>query len=388
VRSCEPCQQNKPSNRQPAGLLQPLEIADQRWEQITMDFIVQLPKTKSKHDAILVVVDRLSKRIHAIPTTTNVTAPEVAQLFFQNIFRLHGLPRIIVSDRDPKFVSNFWKALFKQLGVRLAMSTAHHPQTDGQTERANRTLEDMLRTFVNYKQDNWDKCLPAAEFAYNNSLQASTGFTPFYLDCGQHPIIPSTLTLSKELINTNVAATDDFLQHWQNSLLQAKEALAQAQDRQAHYANKHRRPDVFKTGDRVLLSTTHLNAPTEARRPLKKLQPKFIGPYQVEEVISETAYRLSLPSNLKVHPVFHISRLKRYIPNEFPERTQPLPAPIFVDDSHEPEYEVEEILDKRFVRGRPQYLVLWKGYARHDATWEPRENLANAVEILEAFERK
>ena len=116
-----------------------------------MDFIVQLPKTKKSFDAILVVVDRLTKRVHFIPTYTTATAPDIAKTFFENIFRLHGLPKTIVSDRDPKFVSKFWKMLFKQLGVHLALSTAYHPQTDGQTERANRTLEDMLRTFVNYR---------------------------------------------------------------------------------------------------------------------------------------------------------------------------------------------------------------------------------------------
>src|SRR6266511_685843 len=128
------------------------------------------------------MVDRLSKRDHFEPTVTTATAPDTAKLFFSSIFRLHGLPRAIVSDRDSKFTSRFWQELFRLLGVKLAMSTAFHPQTDGQTERANRTLEDMLRAFVNYRQTNWDECLPAAEFAYNNSLQASTGYTPFFLD--------------------------------------------------------------------------------------------------------------------------------------------------------------------------------------------------------------
>ena len=149
-----------------------------------MNFIVQLSKTKQEYDFIFVVVDWLSKWAHFISTHTNATAPQIAQLFFKHIFVHHGLPQVIVSDQNPKFTSQFWKTLFKNLGTKLAMSSAHHPQTDGQTERMNRTLEEMIRTFVNHKQDNWDECLPAAEFAYNNSKQASTGFTPFYLDCG------------------------------------------------------------------------------------------------------------------------------------------------------------------------------------------------------------
>ena len=159
-----------------------------------MDFIVQLPLTRQKHDAIVVFVDRMTKRAYFQPTTTNATAPEIADIFFNTIFRNHGLPKVIVSDRDAKFTSKFWKALFKQLDTKLAMSTAFHPQTDGQTERMNRTLEQMLRIYTNYAQDDWDKLLTIAEFAYNNSVQSSTGYTPFELDCGQAPNTPSNLT--------------------------------------------------------------------------------------------------------------------------------------------------------------------------------------------------
>ena len=144
VRSCNACQRNKSSNLWPAGLLQPLEIPSVAWEQVSLDFVVRLPLTKEGHDAILVVVDRLTKHVHFIPTHTSVTAPEVAKLFLAHVFKLHGMPCIIVSDRDAKFTSRFWKALLETLGTRAAMSTAFHPQTDGQTERANRTMEDML----------------------------------------------------------------------------------------------------------------------------------------------------------------------------------------------------------------------------------------------------
>src|SRR6185295_9211121 len=149
-----PTQQvNQPSS---SWTTEPLPIPTNRWEQVTMDFITHLPKTKSNYDSIFVVVDRLSKRVHFIPTTATVTAPEVAQLFFTNIFQHHGLSQVIISDRDPKFISCFWQELFRMLGTCTAMSTAYHPQTDGQTERANRTLEDMLRSFINYRQTNWD----------------------------------------------------------------------------------------------------------------------------------------------------------------------------------------------------------------------------------------
>jgi transposase InsO family protein len=390
VTTCEACQRNKSTTQYPAGLLQPLPTPGRRWEQVTMDFIVQLPKTKSGFDAIMVVVDRLTKRVHFLPTTTNASAPDIAKLFFNQVFRLHGLPQVIISDRDPKFVSKFWKTLFKQLGTKISLSTAHHPQTDGQTERANRTLEDMLRAFVNYKQDNWDDCLSAAEFAYNNSTQASTGYTPFHLDCGQTPIVPSSL-LNQTLYPSNVDSVEDFMSNWRTMITIAKDSLTEAQDRQAKYANKKRRDDRFNIGDKVYLSTAHLSPPTEKQRPLKKLQPKYIGPYEIEKVISTTAYKLKLPHDLKMHPVFHISLLKRYhqeAPEKFPHRRRDPPPPVIYRDQDEPEFEVQEILNKRTFYSKTQYLVQWKGYERHDATWEPVTNLTHCRALIRRYEEQ
>src|SRR5271155_400040 len=211
IQTCDTCQRNKPSKQHPAGLLQHLTTPTNRWEEITMDFIVQLPLTRQEHDAIVVFVDRLTKRAHFQAMHTSATAPEVVKIFFATIFKNHGLPRVIISDRDSKFPSHFWQTLFKQLETKTAILTAFHPQTDGQTERLNRTLEEMLRAYVTYKQDQWDEYLPAAEFTYNNSKQASTGFTPFELDCGQHPNTPITTTIET---SNRVPAADDFINHW------------------------------------------------------------------------------------------------------------------------------------------------------------------------------
>ncbi|KAJ9520936.1 hypothetical protein QJQ45_014130 [Haematococcus lacustris] len=182
VRTCTHCQRNKSNTAKPIGLLHPLPIPQHRWEHVSMDLITQLPSTAAGHDAIVVFVDKLTKMIHAVPTTTTVTAPILARIFFDHVFRLHGLPKVIVSDRDPRFTAAFWKELFHLTGTHLNMSTANHPQTDGQTERANRTLEDMLRNFVSPHHDDWDTHLTAAEFAYNSSVHAATGFTPFHLN--------------------------------------------------------------------------------------------------------------------------------------------------------------------------------------------------------------
>ncbi|KAJ9522565.1 hypothetical protein QJQ45_008331 [Haematococcus lacustris] len=184
IRTCTHCQRNKSSTTKPFGLLQPLPVPQHRWEQVSMDLITQLPVTPTGHDAIVVFVDKLTKMIHTVPTTTTVSAPDLAQLFFDSVFRYHGLPKVIISDRDPGFTSTFWQQLFAKTGTHLNISTANHPQTDGQTERANRTLEDMLRNYVSPHHTDWDNHLTAAEFAYNASVQASTGYSPFMLNSG------------------------------------------------------------------------------------------------------------------------------------------------------------------------------------------------------------
>ena len=186
VTSCHECQMVKPSHQRVPGLLQPLPIPSKPWECISMDLITALPMTSNGHDAIFTIVDRFSKMCHFIPTTSNVDAPSLASLFLSHILKLHGLPKSIVSDRDPRFTGAFWKTLHEHLGTTLSFSTAYHPQTDGQSERANRTIEQMLRPFVRSTSMEWDVVLPLLEFSYNNSISPSTGFSPFFLNYGHH----------------------------------------------------------------------------------------------------------------------------------------------------------------------------------------------------------
>jgi hypothetical protein len=202
--------------------------------------------------------------VHFAPTKTKATAPDVARIFFDVIFRLHGIPKVIVSDRDSRFTSRFWKALFNNLGTKLAMSTAFHPQTDGQTERANRTLEDMLRAYTNYRQDNWDQHLSAAEFACNAAPNASTGLSPFYLNYGQHPCTPASLFQKHD---DTVPSTTEFLTSLQNLASIATDALAVAKSRQEHYTNQSRREITFSIGDLVLLSATNIALASQSNRP-------------------------------------------------------------------------------------------------------------------------
>jgi len=386
VASCDVCQRIKDSTRRPAGLLQPLPVPARRFEQVSFDLITQLPKTKSGFDAIAVFVDRLSKFAYFRPTTTKVDAPGVAHLLIDTVVPLHGIPQVLVSDRDPRFVSCFWKSLFEICGTSLNVSTAYHPETDGQTERTNRTLEQILRAYVGYKQNDWDKHLRLAEFAYNNSEQASTGFAPLKLLTGQDPYTPASF-LNLAAASSPVPSTEEFLRKLQNSVKAAIDCMALAQDYQAQYANRSRREEEFKAGDKVFLSGNHVTAAFQVKQPSKKLAHRWLGPYRVGQVVSKVAYKLVLPDSMKVHPVFHVSVLKRYCesPPEFDGRQAPPPPPPIAVDDHE-EYEVERILDKRTERNVTKYLVKWVGYPDHEATWKRANELPNCQDIIQEFE--
>jgi hypothetical protein len=362
VRTCPSCQRTKPSNRLPAGLLQPLPVPNSRWEEITMDLITMLPKTPRGFDAVIVFVDRLTKMAHFAPTTTGVTAPELAKIFMNTVFKLHGMPKIIISDRDSKFTSNFWRSFTKLMDTKLGLSTAYHPQTDGQSERMNRTLEQMLRAFCGEKQHEWDEHLALAEFAYNNSCQASTGYSPFHLNYGEEPKTPVVLLHPTKRNDSWNPASADWINNLQADMTKAKRQLAQARDRQAANANKRRRHDEFKIGQKVLLSTAHLTMDFH-----QKFKPKWCGPYKVLDKIGAVAYKLELPPQMHIHPVFHISMLK---PFEGDRQDEDRPPPV-VTIQGKPAWEVESILDKQSKGKKTKYLVKWKGYPVWESTWEP-----------------
>jgi hypothetical protein len=403
ISSCYTCQSHKTNinSIKKQGLLNPLAIPDTRWSTISIDFIVQLPTSNSKHkyDAILNVVDKCSKQAHFIPTHTNVTAPEVAELIFNNIVRLHGIPSVIISDRDSKFTSKFWKQLWKIFNTKFGMSTAFHPESDGATERMNRTLEDMLRSIINDKQDNWDTLLPMCELVYNNSANASTGYTPFYLNYGQEINLPINLLANvKNNDDINNASVLDTLTKLSDNLQIAENNLRYAQIRQKKYADENRKEIEFKVGDIVWLSAEHINFATtdvHGEQFTKKLLPKSIGPFPILERIGAVAYKLDLPPKYsRLHPVFHVSKLIQCVPNDdasFPNRVQdnrPPPALVESKDNETSEYfEVEYILDKKTKRNKIYYLVKWVGYPSYENTWEPVTNLKKyAKESIETYE--
>ena len=387
IQTCEECQRNKASNLRSVGLLQPLEVPSQRWERISMDFITHLPRTRSGFDSLLVMVDYLTKMMVLRPTHSTATAVDTARIVMDAVVRVHGVPRVIVSDRDTRFTSSFWREVCKSMGTSLAMSSGYHPQTDGQTERANRSIEEMLRAYVGRRQDDWDQRLGMVEYAYNNSVHSSSGYTPFYLCYGRHPLSPVQLLSQVESKN---AAADAFLRQLEDDVTHAVEQLQKAQEQQKRYADKRRRDVKFEVGDEVLLSTKTLPV-VAAAGGSSKLGPLYCGPFRVLEE-HRTSYRLDLPPHMRIHPVFHISQLKLYRRPTDETRTYEKPGPVIVGDGNE-EFEVDEIINHRKRRrGRKfnkiEYLVVWKGYPVYDSTWEPEENLANAPEkVAEYYSR-
>lgn len=386
VESCPSCQRNKAVRRLPAGLLRPLEIPEQRWDTVTMDFVTKLPKTARKFDAITVFVDKLSKQVHFAPSRTTDTAVDVANRFFNNVFRLHGMPTTIVSDRDSKFSSNFWRRLHERLGTKLAMSSAFHPQTDGQSERAIQTLKTMLRNLVNHKQDDWDLYLAAAEFAYNNAVHSSTGVTPFFLNHGFHPRVPASLLSPVDSPNTNF---DSFVSSQESALANARKSLLDAQASQAKYADSRRRKHSYKEGDLVLLSSENITTAYDSTRPASSLQARYFGPFTLLKQRSPVSFQVELPSTMRIHDVFHVDRFKPYrsSPEYLGRRSLPPPEPDIVEGVEE--YEVEAILDHKLRRRKMNFLVKWVGYdAAKDATWEPITRLTHCEDILHEYCKK
>jgi hypothetical protein len=352
-----------------------------------MDLITSLPTTKTGHDAIFVVVDKMSKMVHYIPTVTKIDAPGLARLLIDNVIKLHGIPINIISDRDARFTSNFWRSLWLQLGTRLKFSTSYHPQSDGLTEINNKTLEQSLRAYTNYHQNNWDEQLSLLEFSYNNMVNSSTGYSPFFLNYGQHPIAPVTYEVRKE-VRTNETATE-LIESLYDTIEHAHDNIIKAQAAQKKYADKYRRDfESFQVGDMVLLSTDNLRTMGRAQ----KLDPKRIGPFKIIKVLSKLNYQLELPSTMnKIHNVFHVSLLTKFNHSDaFPTRPNEInrPPATVLPDQKEDVYEVEQILKHKKIGRQVHYLVHWKGYPIHESTWEPESAFISHRDAINTYHKR
>jgi hypothetical protein len=386
VRSCSSCQRNKSYLSKPIGFLSPLEIPPHRWHTVTMDFAGPFVASgEGKWDSVLIVVEKISRRTHFIPSLITDNAPTIAKRFFNEIIRLHGMPSVIVSDRDTRFASMFWTTLFNNFGIKLAMSTAYHPQTDGQTERMVRTFKEMLRHYISNTQHDWSDHISSLEFAYNNSVNPSTGFTPFELDIGYHPATPHTISSPDP---RNVAASEEFKEHLDTMLIVAQDSIRHAQELQTKYYDKKRQELGFRIGDQVMLSTLYIYPPSHRTKGSRKLRSKYIGPFKIIGKPRENVYRLELPANLQVHPTINASYLKPHhaTPERFKEREEPPPPPIVDPESNELEYFVEKIVNHRKTkRGRVEYLTHWLGYPDYEDTWQSVESLKGHERLIKEY---
>ncbi|CAL0299324.1 unnamed protein product [Lupinus luteus] len=329
-----------------------------------MDFIEGLPVSYGKQ-VIFVVVDRLSKAAHFVPLAHPYTAATVAQAFLDNVFKLHGYPASITSDRDPIFISKFWQDLFALQGVQLQLSSAYHPQTDGQSEVVNRCLETYLRCMCSDTPQQWLKWLSLAEWWYNTTFHTSIKATPYEIVYGQPPSVylPYLPGESKvELVDRSLHKRDEMLK-----LL--KFHLQRAQQRMKHMADKHRSDRQFVAGDWVYVKLHPYRQISVTNRSNAKLAPKFYGPYQILSKVGLVAYALSLPTGSKIHHVFHVSQLKKHVGTVITSST--LPSAIdAASATKEPELILDRMTVKRKGRAVTKVLVQWKHQLKEDSTWE------------------
>lgn len=365
VRQCSVCQHAKHSNTHPAGLLQPLPIPVGAWQDITMDFVEGLPSSEG-YNCILVVVDRYTKYAHFIPLKHPFTAQLVARAVLDNVVRLHGFPKTIVSDRDRIFLSAFWKELFALFGTGLLRSTAYHPQTDGQSERVNQCLEMYLRCAVHDNPKRWKHCISLAEIWYNTCLHSSLGCSPFKALYGYEPDIGFSIAPIQDTPTEALTWVTERDAHMQ----QLKDNLARAQNRMKQLADRHRVDRQFQVGEQVLLKLQPYAQSSVVNRPYPKLAFKFFGPFAVLQRVGSAAYRLKLPDGCLIHPVFHVSQLKPFTPNYTPVFADPKMLLDFSTTDLQPERVLERRLVKKGSKAVPQVLVKWTHLPVDSATWE------------------
>ncbi|GKC19942.1 putative reverse transcriptase domain-containing protein [Tanacetum coccineum] len=357
----------KAENQKTSGLLVQPVIPVWKWENITMDFVTKLPKTTSGQDTIWVIVDRLTKSAHFLPMKETDSMEKLTRQYLKEVVLRHGVPILIISDRDSKFTSYFWKSLNEALGTQLDMSTAYHPQTDGQSERTIQTLEDMLRACVIDFGKGWDRHLPLVEFSYNNSYHTSIKVAPFEALYGQKCRSPICWVKVGDVQLTS----SELVHETTEKIIQIKKCIQATRDRQKSYADRRRKQLEFEVGYKVMLIVSPWKGVIRFGKR-GKLNPHYIGPFKILDKVGMLAYRLELSEQLsRVHSTFYVSNLKKCFVDE------PLAIPldeIQIDDKLNFIEEPVEIMNrevKRLKQSRiPIVKIRWNSRRGPEFTWE------------------
>lgn len=366
VRECETV---KGEHAKKPGLLQPLQVPTDPWKDIAMDFITGLPKSIG-FEVIWVVVDRFSRYAHFVALQHPISAKSLTVSFFEHIYKLHGLPNSIVSDRDSLFLSEFWQVLFKIAGTRLCMSTTYHPQSVGCTERVNQCLEQYLRSMSSQVPRKWASWLTAAKWWYNTTFHTALNSTPYEIVYGAKPRHLPWQNRSY----TNISSLETMLSDRQQRWFVLREVLEAAQGRMKSYADIKGSEREFNIGDWVYLKLQPYRKVTVAIRKNLKLSAKFFGPYKILEKIGKVAYKLDLPESSRVHPVFHVSQLKKAVGRAQVHRQLPQVTEQGIFDLS-PLRKLDSrslVKDHKIIH---QVLVQWKGCSIDEATWEDEDLL-------------
>ncbi|KAK8918382.1 hypothetical protein KSP39_PZI021861 [Platanthera zijinensis] len=374
IAKCHTCQLVKAEHQKPGGYLQSLPIPEWKWDDITMDFVMGLPRSKAGNNGIWVIIDRLTKVAHFIPMKNDSPVQKLVDQYIDVIIKYHGIPRSIVSDRDGRFTSDTWKLVQRKLGTKLLFSTAFHPQTDGQSERTIQMLEDLLRMVILDLKGSWEKYLSLVEFSYNNSYQSSIQMAPFEALYGRRCRTPLSWAEDGEY----KLFPKNQMDKMNDKLTLVRERLKITQDRQQKYYNARHRRVEFNVGEMVCLKIKPFKGVSRIRR-LGKLSPRYVGPFVISEKIGPVAYRLVLSDVLQnVHDVFHVSSLRKYIAD--PDKIVPSEQIQINSDLSSPTepYKIVDWQNKQLRNREVRFVkVWWKGHSIHEATWEKEEDMRN-----------
>ncbi|GAA5994050.1 hypothetical protein JCM11641_000614 [Rhodosporidiobolus odoratus] len=383
IKSCEVCSRSKSATSKPFGLLHPLVVPLRPWATAGMDFVVGLPPVRYHGevvDSILLVTDFLSRAVVLIPLPSTASASDVADQYYDSVFRRFGLQDSLVSDRDLKFTSRFWRSLHERLGTELKFSSSAHPQTDGRSEVTNKVVGQLLRSFCEDDQEDWANKIPLVEFSINSSPSLSTALEPFSVLYG---FLPSAWpTTPWTTADTDIARRGELARlDW----LRCSDALIASRVDMIHSANKRRREESpqFQVGNKVYVSSAGLRFPHSLSG---KFNPKFLGPYNIVAAnVAKSTFDISFPPHLSLHPRIHSSRLRPFFPNDdirFPSRSFASPPPAIVAADGNEEYLVEKLVSDRTRYGKREFRMRYLGYSASADDWRPEAELAETAPAL------